>query len=150
MRLTPARTLIATAAALAATTAVALAQEPPKAPTVRVAFVYDGNAPRVMFERFVVQGIPDGATVDVRCLTAAGKRCKPPLRRAFRKQDVSGGTVVVTRFMNRRIRPGRKLVATVTAPGYLTIYKTVTITRKGAIPIETECSQPGSGERGPC
>jgi hypothetical protein len=149
VRLTPARTLIAVAAALAPTSAVALAQEPLEAPTVRVAFSYSSDAPRIVFERFTIQGIPDGATVDVRCLTASGKRCRGALRRAFRRSGVSG-TIEVRRFTNRRIRPGRKLVATIASPGYLTVYKTVTVTRRGAIPIVTECSQPGSTERGPC
>jgi hypothetical protein len=136
-------------AALGAASAAAPAQEPLPTPPVRVAFSYDGDAPRVIFERFVLQGVPDGATVDVRCLTADGERCKPPLRAAFRRTGVSG-TVEVRRFTNRRIRPGRRLVATVASPGNMTVYKTVRITRRGAIPIVTECSQPGSGERGPC
>ena len=152
MRLTPATILVtagSVAAALAVPAAVSLAQEPLQTPPVRVAFTYSSDAPRVIFERFTLHAVPDGATVDVRCLTASGSRCKGALRRAFRRTGVSG-TIEVKRFTNRRIRPGRRLVATVESPGNVTVYKTVRITRRGAIPIVTECSQPGSTERGPC
>jgi hypothetical protein len=60
------------------------------------------------------------------------------------------GTVEVKRFVGRRIRPGRRLEARITRSGFKTVYKTVTIKRSGPPVIVTECSETGSGERGPC
>ena len=152
MRLTPARTLAVTGTFLAVAAAGAAAQTPPVLPPLiapTVAFSWERDAPPITFTSFRLKNLGDDSTVVVRCLTASGDRCKGALRKAFRAEGVSG-TVEVKRFVGRRIRPGRRLEARITKSGWKTVYKTVTVRRSGPPTILTECSEAGSGERGPC
>jgi hypothetical protein len=151
VRITPAGTLAAvvTIAATGALAGAAAAQVAPPTPPVTITYSYERDAPPVTFTSIRLKSVPDGSTVVVRCLTASGERCKRPLRRAFRAEDVSG-TVEVDRFTGRRIRPGRRLVARISSPGNRTVFKTIRVRRSGAPTITTECSDPGSTERGPC
>jgi hypothetical protein len=151
VRITPAGTLAA-AAAIAATAALAgaaAAQVAPPTPPVTIAYSYERDEPPVTFKSIRLKSVPEGSTVVVRCLTAGGDRCKAPLRRAFRAEDVSG-TVEIDRFTGRRVRPGRRLVARISSPGNKTVFKTIRVRRDGPPTITTECSEPGSSERGPC
>jgi len=136
-------------AAIAASAPGATAQTPLATPkiTAVVQFVTPGAS--TTFTRFELRGVPEGATVVVRCLTKSGERCGGKLRRAFKKEDASG-TVAVKRFLDRKIKAGRRLEAEISHPSYFTKFKTLSVRRDRRPTITTECAEPGSEERTDC
>ena len=148
MRSTAALSVVAVAA-IAATAPGAAAQTPLAVPDVVAVLQFSTPGASTTFKRFELRGVPEGATVVVRCLTKSGKRCGGKLRKTFKKEDASG-TVAVKRFVDRKIKAGRRLEAEISHPSYFTKFKTLTVRRDRRPTITTECAKPGSEKRTDC
>ena len=110
-----------------------------------VLFSYEADTDRrgTVLRRLTVKGLPRGATVRVRC---SGATC-PRRRQTIRD---TGSAVRLPRFSRRRLAPGTRLEAVVTAPGRVGVVKIVKIRRSRVPTISTLCIAPGETRRQAC
>jgi len=93
-----------------------------------------------------VKNVPAGANVEVTC---KGGGC-PTKKLKGKKQNIvftkknATGTVNLTPYRNKALKPGAALVVTVTKPGFFGMVKTLTVKKNKKPVLTTTCLQPNS------
>jgi hypothetical protein len=147
-----------TVAAVAALPPAAIPAAVPSPPviTVTVPFTTSSlSATTTRFTRLAVAGVPAGATVTVACLS---RSCPAALLRRTRTQTVKrelvlrtqNGTVDLKRLISKPLRAGTKLEVRVTKPGSVGAVKVITVNKRTAPTVSTQCLPPGAKKPGRC
>jgi hypothetical protein len=110
-----------------------------------VVMAYDGSFGRngTIFRRLTLKGVPDDATVKIRCRGGTCPRARQTFRNASR-------TVALRAFAHHRLAPGTLIEAVTTAPARVGVVKTMRIRRSKPPRISTLCMAPGDTRRQRC
>jgi len=93
------------------------------------------------FTTLQLKAVPIGATVSAVCSAPKGKKCPA---KSFTKKNAFG-TVILSKWVKKRMPAGSKLTVTVTKPGaFIGVVKSLTVNKKKAPTIGTRCLPPGA------
>lgn len=100
------------------------------------------------FTKLQLRKVPQGSTVSATC-KAGPKKCLGKADGKFTKKKASG-TVSLSPYLNLKFKPGTKIAATISKPGFLSEVVTFA-TRKGKAPrVTTKCLPAGAKRPTPC
>jgi hypothetical protein len=125
---------------------VVVAATPPGRVNVTLAFLYPSAARTTKFTLLQVKGVPSGSTVTATCKGGGcpTKKIKGKKKNVVFTKTKASGTVNLTAFRGRALRPGAVLTVTVTKPGSFGMVKKLTVKKNKKPTLSTTCLQPNS------
>jgi hypothetical protein len=118
----------------------------PSRVNVTFAFAYPSAAKTTKFTTLQVKGVPAGSTVVATCKGGGCPKKKVKGKRrnvVFEKKNASG-TVNITAFRNKALKPNAVITVTVTKPGAFGMVKKLTVKKNKKPVLTTTCLQPNS------
>jgi hypothetical protein len=131
---------------VAAPPPVVVAGIPPGRVNVTLAFLYPSAARTTRFTLLQVKGVPSGSTVVATCKGGGcpTKKVKGKKHAVVFTKSKASGTVNLTPFRAKALKPGAVLTVTVTKPGSFGMVKTLTVKKNRKPVLGTTCLQPSS------
>jgi Putative metal-binding motif len=132
---------------------------PPKPIVVTMPFAFSSSTGSTKFTRLRVTSVPTGSTVTVTCLSRTcpaalvhkvkTKRGNKTVKRVLVLKN-QHGTVDLKRLIVKRLPAGTQLQIAVTKPGTIGAVKLLTVNRRKAPTIVTQCLAPGAKKPSHC